>query len=474
MTHSLRWRIAAWYALLLILAISAVGGLIAWRFQTILYQEARARIAHTMTEIVSPSPELFSLEDLGLSPLDRIISSSSISTWASPTTFIEIDTTKGQVLNKSTNLGSGRFPPNLSVSPKHPRSFRQVNVGTAPFLVESRYLSLGSGQAAIVRVGEPLDALRRTFQATQQTLAVILLGTAAAVILLSMFLATQAINPIVALARAMHEIGSDRLDRRIAWGGRDDEIGRLAASFNDLLARLEEAFARERQFISDASHELKTPLTSINANAQLLLRWGEGDPQIRRESLETIARESTSLAAMVNGMLTLARADRGDAIPKEPVSLAYVAGEAVRATAHRAAAKGLSLRFDPGSGNSIVLGDESLLRQSVSNLIDNAIKFTEAGTIEVRVGAQDGEAWVEVSDSGPGIATEDLPHIFERFYRADKARSREIAGMGLGLAIVRSIARVHDGRVEATSHPGEGTSFRVTLPQLDPILTEPS
>ena len=138
----------------------------------------------------------------------------------------------------------------------------------------------------------------------------------------------------------MREISSERLAlaggsvdgrrRGLALRRRRDEIGRLATSFNDLLARLAEAFARERQFISDASHELKTPLTSINANAQMLLRWGDQDPTIRRESLETIARESADLAGMVNGMLTLAKADRGDEIPKEPLSLAQIASEVVQ------------------------------------------------------------------------------------------------------------------------------------------------
>ncbi|HEY9181284.1 MAG TPA: HAMP domain-containing sensor histidine kinase, partial [Candidatus Baltobacteraceae bacterium] len=256
--------------------------------------------------------------------------------------------------------------------------------------------------------------------------------------------------------------------RRLGWHQRrrNDEVGKLAASFDDLLQRLAEAFARERQFISDASHELKTPLTSINANAQMLARWGDRDEQVRTDSLRTIIAESASLAEMVNGMLTLAKADSGDAVPKEPLSVAAVAREAVSATAPRASERGLDLRMEADGESPIVSGDSALLRQLITNLIDNAIKFTEHGGVTVRVLANGDEAIVEVQDTGPGIDAQELPLIFDRFYRTDKSRTREVPGTGLGLAIVRSIARVHAGRVEAERPEGGGTLMRVHLPRL--------
>ena len=291
--------------------------------------------------------------------------------------------------------------------------------------------------------------------------------------LFSIVLAAQATTPINQLSDAMREIGSDRLDRRLRWERRNDEIGKLAQSFDDLLQRLAEAFARERQFISDASHELKTPLTSINSNAQMLLRWADRDPAILRESLETISLESAALADMVNGMLTLAKADRGDEIPKEPVSVAQVASEVARSSLPRAQEKGLELEF-VYDGTPTVYGNAGLLRQLIANLTDNAIKFTETGGIGVRVGGDAGQAWVEVADTGPGIPDDELPHVFERFYRADKARSRTVPGTGLGLAIVQSIARVHGGQVVAERAPGGGSVFRATFPRLEVPLTGPS
>jgi len=331
-------------------------------------------------------------------------------------------------------------------------------------LIENELLH-GGRNALVVRVGEPLDQLYRAFNETRQTIAVILVGTVLAVVALSLVLAAQTTNPINQLALAMREIGSDRLNRRLRWKNRNDEIGKLAATFDDLLARLEESFARERQFISDASHELKTPLTSINANAQMLARWGDRDEHVRKESLETIASESASLAGMVAGMLTLARADSGEAIPKEPVDLSVVGADAVAAAQHRAAEKGLTLNFT-GAGRPIVLGDAPLMRQLFSNLIDNALKFTEKGRIDVRVRTEGRRAIVEVQDSGPGIDPAELAFVFDRFYRTDKSRTRAIPGTGLGLAIVRSIARVHEGSVEAVTPVGAGALFRASFPLI--------
>ncbi len=326
-------------------------------------------------------------------------------------------------------------------------------------------------------MAEPLDTLQRTFaRARARRFGIVLGATAAAVVILldrlriasddadQSALARDARRSVPTVWRWPPEPSpGGTLDGR--GPQRSDEVGRLAQSFNDLLSRLAEAFARERQFISDASHELKTPLTVINANAQLLLRWGDSDETVRRESLETIAHESADLAAMVNGMLTLAKADRGDEIPKEPLSLAQIASEVTQNAAPRAAEKQIALTFEYDA-KPIVYGEPHLLRQLIGNLVDNAIKFTERGSVDVRVGENHDTAWVEVADSGPGIPDEELSHVFERFYRADKARSRAVPGTGLGLAIVRSIARVHGGEATAGKAPGGGALFRVVLPRL--------
>ncbi len=412
----------------------------------------------------APSPNSFLFSEGGDSLL-ALENPDNLERWSSTSTFIEVDDTRGDPIAKSFNMGTVPTFGNPGVTPGRLSTMREATVQGRPFLIGSQALISGN-QALVVQVGEPLDQLYRAFRQTEWSIAVILLIAVVAVSLVSYILAGQITTPINELARAMREIGSEGLHRRLLWKGRRDEVGRLAETFDDLLARLEEAFARERQFISDASHELKTPLTSINANAQMLARWGDRDEKIRKESLQTIVAESASLAEMVNGMLTLAKADSGEAIPKEPLSVAAVTREAVSATSQRAGDKGLDLHLEADGESPIVAGDASLLRQMITNLIDNAIKFTERGGVTVRVHAQDGDALVEVQDTGPGIDPEELPLIFDRFYRTDKSRTREVPGTGLGLAIVRSIARVHRGRVEAERPEGGGTLFRVRLPRI--------
>lgn len=480
---SLKWRIAVGYSALLIVAISAMSGIIVWRFQQILYDQAEASVNATMRAIVQFAQESatpFSLEDSPVGTLQFLFNSSNLATWNSANSYVQVDTGEGYPLAKTANLGALTIPPNPKLSASRDVIFRHAQIDGRSFLVEDRFLKEGVS-SAIIHVAEPLDTLKRTFERANDAIFIVLGATAAAVIILSIVFASQATTPINELSREMREISSDRLalasgtfddrPRGLALSRRHDEIGRLAKNFSDLLGRLAEAFARERQFISDASHELKTPLTSINANAQMLLRWGDQDQTIRRESLETIARESADLAGMVNGMLTLAKADRGDEIPKEPVSLAQIASEVVQNATPRAAEKAIALNFEHHD-TPIVYGDAHLLRQLVGNLVDNAIKFTEQGSVDVSVGQNHESAWIEVADSGPGIAQDELAQIFERFYRADKARSRIVPGTGLGLAIVRSIARVHGGDATAARAPSGGALLSVVLPRMKLPFTD--
>lgn len=480
---SLKWRIAIGYSVLLIVAMTAMSGIIVWRFQQILYDQAEASVNATMRSVVQFAQQAatpFSPEDSSLGTLQFLFNSNNLALWNSESSFVQVDSGDGYPLAKTANLGAFTIPPNPKLSAAHDVAFREETIGGRSFLVEDRYLQ-AAANSAIIHVAEPLDTLQLTFAHARQAIEIVLGTSAAAVVLFSIVLASQATTPINELSREMREISSDRLALATgAFDGRPrgeelrrrrDEIGRLANSFNDLLARLGEAFARERQFISDASHELKTPLTSINSNAQMLLRWGDQDQTIRRESLETIARESADLAGMVNGMLTLAKADRGDDLPKEPLSLAQIASEVTQNSAPRAAEKHIALEFVYDS-TPIVYGDAHLMRQLVGNLVDNAIKFTEHGRVDIRVGQNSETAWIEVADNGPGIPQNELSHIFERFYRTDKARSRAVPGTGLGLAIVRSIARVHGGEATANRAPSGGALFRVILPRVKPPFTD--
>ena len=464
--NSLRWRIATSYALLLVGVVALIGIVVGLSFQSILYDQAKARIDRTHDDIarvaIVPDPFFVLGESNGSS--QSLASPNNLRHWEGPSSFVEIDNANGYLEGKTNNLGAARFPANPRLNNKHNREFKIVAMPMGAMLVEDRLVAFGPHDRAVVHVAEPLEPLYATFSRTRKTLGAIFVSAILCVIALSVLLASRATAPINQLARAMSELRSDRLDRRLQWKHRRDELGRLAETLDDLVARLQEAFARERQFISDASHELKTPLTIINANAQMLRRWGDADQGLRAESLDAIVAQSGSLASVVNGMLTLAKAGSGESIRKKPVSIDATAAQVVHLAQARAAEKNLQLNVHSAGHGAVVMGDANLLRQAIANLLDNAIKFTDRGEIDVTVRASDGEVCIEVRDTGPGLEQKELPLLFERFYRADKSRDRAIPGTGLGLAIVRSIARVHDGIVEVESFP-TGALFRVRLPQ---------
>ncbi|MBD5634221.1 MAG: HAMP domain-containing histidine kinase [Candidatus Eremiobacteraeota bacterium] len=408
----------------------------------------------------------FVLSPLGDAPIEQELASTGVlDHWSGPTTYVEIDTAAGYPIAKSTNMGSATL--STPANARSAVSFSQsMNPQLGDVLVRDAYIE-APGASMIVKVGESLTIYDQTLARIRFLLLLVVAVAAIVVVSGSFAIASSAIEPIGRLSAAMGEIRSDRLSRRLAWNERDDELGRLADSFDAMLDRLEDGFARERQFISDASHELKTPLTVINANAQMLERWADRDPQVRAESLLAIREESASLAGMVNGMLLLAKAESGDDIPREPISLEAVVAEAVRNTQPRADEKGLVLRFErAGDERPNVLGNANLLRQLFTNLIDNAIKFTEEGTVDVAIAVGPSEATVSISDTGVGIDEDALERVFDRFFRTDTSRNRTVPGTGLGLAIVRSIARVHGGRVTAARRPGGGTVFDVSLPTL--------
>ena len=369
---------------------------------------------------------------------------------------------------KSSNLAAP-----LPLAHAADNGYHEARIAGEDLLVSDVPIYEGDSQQYTAILAERLDSINMLLKQAKRVLVLVAILSTIIVVGVSVFIAKAAIDPIEQLTTAMAEIGSDRLDRRLTWIGRADEVGKLATAFNGMLARLQEAFARERQFISDASHELKTPLTVINANAQLLERWGDRDPIVRVDSLAAIRTESASLAAMVNGMLTLAKADSGDDIPKEPLILERLVADVVAHARERAERKGLQLSYDGSAGSrSVTIGDPSLLRQLFSNLIDNAIKFTEFGEIVVRSHGTPSEAVVEVLDSGVGIDPAVAEQLFDRFFRSDASHSRIIEGTGLGLAIVRSIARVHGGHVQAAPRPEGGSIFTVSLPTVRETIIE--
>jgi len=460
---SLRARIAASYALLIIIiiALGAIGIDVA--FRSLLIEQAKAGVTATYNDIArtTASSNVLGFYD-PTNILDVLANKEQLDHWASATQYVQVDSMSGNPLGKSSNMGDLHLD-SLPKGQNDDRFVFERALDGSPLLVLDRIVYQNGKPIAVAHVAERLDIIDLEVRRARTILTGAAIAAMLAVVVASIFISGSAIDPIKRLTAAMEDIGSERLERRLRWR-RTDELGKLAATFDAMLDRLQEAFARERQFISDASHELKTPLTVINANAQLIRRWGDRDPAIRSESLDAIADESRRLAEMVNGMLTLAKADSGDQIPKEPLAIEALVVDVVAHAYERARHKGIDLRAEFRGDRSLVLGDAALLRQLVTNLIDNALKFTERGEVVVAVTRGDGSVRIEVRDTGIGIAPEHADRLFDRFFRGDASHSRAVEGTGLGLAIVRSIARIHGGTVSAWPRPEGGSVFAVDLP----------
>jgi signal transduction histidine kinase len=259
------------------------------------------------------------------------------------------------------------------------------------------------------------------------------------------------------------DIQATDLSRRIELPGPDDELKQLADTFDAMLARLDAAFAAQRQFVADASHELRNPLAIIRTNVDVALADPHADPDELRHTITVVKRASDRMARLVDDLLALARRQE-PILEHEPVDLGAAVAEASDDFVVPAAARQIVL--DRAIAPDVVVtGDRDALKRAVANLLENAVRLAPARSrIRLATGSEGDRAWIAVADEGPGIAPEDQDRVFDRFWRADKARSRADGGTGLGLAIVRQIAESHGGQVRLQSKPGVGSSFVIWLP----------
>jgi two-component system, OmpR family, sensor kinase len=331
---------------------------------------------------------------------------------------------------------------------------------------------------ALLQNGHPLAAIQiltslQSYYTTMDRLwRLLALGTvlvSAIAFVTGAALAQTALRPIDAITLTAQRINrAQDLSRRIPLIGPRDEIHRLTATINEMLDRIEGMFDRQRQFMGDVSHELRTPLTTIRGELELMERTGHVDP----EGLDAVRDEAERMSRLVGDLLLLARADRTLELERAPVALEALVVEVLR-HGERLAGDARTVALGPVAAVTVT-GDRDRLKQALLNLVGNALTHTPVGT-HVTIGVRrDGDTVrVDVTDDGVGIPAEHLDHLFERFYRVDKARSRSRGGTGLGLAIVEWIAGAHGGSVEVASTVGKGTTFSLCLPLATPVTPAP-
>jgi two-component system, OmpR family, sensor kinase len=353
----------------------------------------------------------------------------------------------------------------------------EAAAGTAPLSDDDPYYVYAvpvdppDGPTRVVEAAKPYEPAEETLEVFGSVLAA---GIGAAFLLSiggAYLLARTALRPIDAVTDAAREMGEGALSKRLPVANPTDEVGRLATTINGLLSRLEAAFVRreealerQRRFAADASHELRTPLTSISGHARMLEEWAlEEDPERAKRSVGAIRREAGRMQNLVESLLALTRGDEGAGLEIGRHDLAAVAEEAAR-VAWAAADGKVSVEYARPKRALEATFDRDRVLQVAAILLDNAIKYTpQGGSVTVRLLEEDGHAALEVSDTGVGIPEDELPLIFERFYRVDP--SRAAVGAGLGLSIARQIAESHGGEIRVRSTPGEGSTFTLLLPK---------
>jgi heavy metal sensor kinase len=371
--------------------------------------------------------------------------------------------TDGRVLERTEQLAVESIPPAPSIADGE----RRVQDRTIPILGRQRVLEGGlrlGGRPATFVIMAPLEEVDHglgdlgTVLLTAIPIMLILSGA------LGYVLARKALAPVERLRRSTEEITADRLDRRLPVVNPQDELGRLTETFNAMIGRLERSFAEIRRFTADASHELRTPLTAIRSEAEVALAKPLGVAE-HQQLLGSILEECGRLTRLTDQLLALAREDaRALHQSKEPVELGALLRDVTETMRPLADVKGLAVHVESPTAIS-VSGDPARLREVFVNILDNGIKYTpEGGEVAAQLGRQGPDAVVTIRDTGVGIPAEHLPHVFDRFYRVDKARSRAEGGTGLGLSIAQTIVAAHGGRIELASTPGKGTTCTVWLP----------
>jgi two-component system, OmpR family, sensor kinase len=352
-----------------------------------------------------------------------------------------------------------------------PHAFRTIRGGKGAYRAYARSLT-AEGRTFIVIVLESLHPQRELLVDIRNSFLTIIPIALLLAALGGYFLARKSLAPVALMASKARTIGAANLHDRLGVSNQRDELGQLAISFNDLLDRLEDSFERQRRFIADASHELRTPVAILRGESEVTLSRPDRSPAEYREALSILRDESQRLAHIIEDLFTLTRADAGQyPITPRDFYLDELASDVLRHARSLALAKEIALTpsIEP---DLLFHGDEALIRRLLLNLLDNAIKYTpQGGQVTLECKKQSGQYIVSVADTGPGISPDLQPRIFERFFRADKARSRsetDGGGAGLGLSIARWIAEAHHGQLELARSDASGTTFTVTLPAPHP------
>jgi heavy metal sensor kinase len=462
-TRSLRFRITAWYAgllagALLIFGVSVYLGLeryLYWNLQRALTAESRT----IGTQLLSQHP--FKRTNWLETEVEEAYAPEANSH------FIRIIQQGVGVVYVSGPPKDGSFDPTQVPLPNTDRELsRKILVEGRRLLIEGDRFTTPNGTHFIVESGAPYQRIELVLHGLLSTFAVYMPFIISLAIVSGYWLMRRSLQPVDEITRRAEGITSTNLSERLPVIRTGDELERLSISLNRMIERLDDAFQHINRFSADASHELRTPLTILQLELEGIAQSHRLNPALT-DQIGSALEETHRMSHIVESLLAISRLDAGEAkMEMNRLELGQLA--ASTADQMRLLAEEKSIRLTSTVASEVyVEGDRSHLQQVVVNLVANAIKYThEGGEVEVRVGRKANTAILEVSDNGVGIPDYALPHVFERFYRADKARSRDSGGAGLGLAIVKAICTAHGAEMSVSSKEGKGSVFSIELPLL--------
>jgi len=465
---SIRFRLTLWYVGVLAAILGLFSGVVYVVLGRNLVAEVDRGLAERADQVVA---SIMARNDPLSVVRTGLIDLPELDVFSAPSTYLQVMRSDGTIAAHSPNLGNQQLPWDADVMALNTQgriarkmvylpSGVRLRIHSVPILVDGRL-------AGAVLVGQSLNSIDG---ALQHVLTLLVIGTLLALVAAGaggLLLARLALRPIDRVAAAAASISRTQdLGQRLPAPRTEDELGRLVATFNSMLERLDQLFQAQQRLSADVSHELRTPLTTILGNVDWLRHGAADNPAERAAALDAIEGDVERMNRLVADLLLMAQADAGMQLKMVPVELDTLLLEVFRQArtiaAGRARGQPVNVRLGH-EDQAVVEGDPDRLRQLLLNLVDNALKYSPpGGTVTLSLFREQDGVRVCVQDSGPGIPPEVLPHIFERFYRGPQ--QEEHKGAGLGLAIARWIAEAHGGRLTAESSPGQGSTFTLWLP----------
>lgn len=482
---SIRFKLTLWYVLILAVLLISFSSFLYFTLSKSLHQDVDKKL-RSLAEFIA-SESMSPLSKFGFGTIDQALEASM--NLKPIGKFIQVLDGSGNIGRKSENLKNIQLPISLYALRNATKGIitYETNhaIGNTPLRIITFPIIENNHVTKIVQIASSLEEVEEALN----TLFIILIITVPLALMVASFggqlLAHKALKPVDHITQTARMITSKNLNQRITPLKVKDEISRLIDTFNEMISRLDQSFQQIKQFSSDASHELKTPLTILKGEAEVALRK-ERTPLEYQQVLKSNLEEINRMSQIIDDLLLLSKADMGEIrLNKEEINVTEILNEVVNQLSWLANSKGLQLITSNHKSNMNIFGDALRIRELFINLIENGIKYTEeGGSVHVTLSKElepppknqtneveeekSGYIKITVSDTGIGIAPEDQEKIFNRFYRVDKARSREQGGSGLGLSICKWIVEAHHGEIKVESQLGKGSSFIVKLPILPP------